>query len=270
MRGRGIHPHAAADLHPSGRGLDKPAITTKITTASADAAIDFGHAVVIGQIGYQQCRPASADFSGRCIHIDVAGMRDAVAGHQANRPAVIHQSRGFEAARVIDHTTLQPIRRLRRQNDQSARSLHRIAVFNQRSNRRRFDTDVGQTCAVKLQLKRFAGGQCHGAALRNDHAVVAYFGGQQGDVAIQFSREVAVVFNFTGGAVAGEVEIAGHEVGIADAVRSGGECADVDAGAAAEIDAAAVGEENLAVAGEPAEDLARVGIEHAVQYRRAT
>ena len=143
-----------------------------------------------------------------------------------------------------------------------------MAVVYQCGNSGGLYTNVGQAAAVKLQFIRIPRRQCHGAQLRHDHAAVAHLRCQQGDVAAEFGVEIAVVFNLAGGAIAREVEVASHEVGVADAVRGGGESADIHAGAAAEIDAAAVGQENLAVGVDVAKDLAWVGVEHAVQGGR--
>ena len=177
----------------------------------------------------------------------------------------VAQTGGDEAAAVVDDAALQLVGGLGGKDDQPAGCVHGVAVLDQRSNRGRFHTNVGQPRAVELQFKRFTSRQRDGAALGDNHAVVAHFGGQQGDEATEIRCEIAVVFNFAGGTIAREVELAGHEVGVADAVRGGGECADVDAGAAAEIYATAVGQKHLPVGVDAAEDLAGVGVQHAVE-----
>ena len=224
---------------------------------------------MIGQFGNQSRHSTSADFSGDRIHIDAASVADAVARRQADRAAIVHEAGGFEAARVVDDAALQTVGRLRRQDDQPTGRVHGIAVFNQRGNRGRFDANVGQSGAVKLQLISFASRQCHRTALGDNDTVVAHFGGQQGDESAKCCGQLAFVLDFPGGAVAGEIQLAGHEVGIADAVRGGRERTHVHAGTAPEVDAAWVGEEDLAVGVDAAEDLARVGGDYAVECRRA-
>ena len=105
--------------------------------------------------------------------------------------------------------------------------------------------------------------------MRDDHATVARLGRQQRDVAAQRCRDVAVIDHAAGGAVAREAIAARHEVGSGDAVRGGHQAADIDAGARCEVDAVGVTQKNLARCCDLAEDLARVGVEHAVQGHAA-
>ena len=259
----------AADLHPPRRGFDKAAVATEFAAAGRDCAVDFRHALVIGQIGDQERRPASADFPWSGIDINAAGMGDAVARHQTDRAAVIDQPCRLQAAGIFDDASLQAIGRLRGEDDQSAGGLHGIAVLDQRRDGGRFDANAGHPTIVELQFEHFTGGQRHRAALGDDHAVVPHLGRQQGDVAVQVGRDVPFVDDAAGGAVTREPQVAGHEVIIADAVRRRRQGADVHAGALAEVDAAGVGEEDLAVGIDAAKDLARVRVEHAVQGGRA-
>ena len=249
-------------------GLDEAPIPTQIAAAGTDAAADLGHAVGVGQAGDQGCRAALACAVRRRIDLDAPAVNDAVAGFEPDDAAVVDESGRLEAAGVVHHPALQTIRRLRRQNDQPARCLHRVAVVHQRRNGRRLDADVGQPVVVELQFIGLARRQHHGAQLRDDDAAVAHFGCEQGDVAIQVCRQAAFVLHLAGGTVAAEVEPARHEVVVADAVRRSSERTDIDVGCRAEVDAAAIGQEDLPVGGDAPEDLARVGIEHAVEYRR--
>ncbi len=209
------------------------------------------------------------DLSGRAGLIgagaDRAGIFDAVAGFQTDHAALVDQAGSFQAAAVADDPALQAVGCLRGQNDQTAGRFDGIAVIDQRLNGGGFDPDVAQTAAVELQFEHFAGSERNRAHLSDDHAMVADFGRQQGDITVQIGTEFAFVDDRASRAFAAETQFARHEIGVADAVRGGGERADVGARGRAEVNAARIGQEDLAVGRDVAEDLARVGVEHAIE-----
>ena len=213
---------------------------------------------------------ADIDAPGRPLRcgagVDAAAVFDAVAGFEHDAPAALRQSGGFNAPAVADDTALQAVQRLGRQDNETARRQNGVVILHQGVEGGGLNPDVGQrVVAVKLQLKTLTGGQRHGTELGNDDAVVAHFRRQQRDVATEGGLELAFIHNGAGCAIARELVFAGHEVGIADAVRGGDEAADIDAGTRCKVDAVGIAEVDLAIGADLAEDLARAGVEHAVQ-----
>ena len=193
-----------------------------------------------------------------------------MAGAQADHTAFVFQATGLQSTAVFNHAAEQLVGRLRRQNDQSARRLHSVAVFNEGSHGGGGDHDVGQAVLlVKLQLEAFASGQGHGAHLGNHDAVVAHLWRQQGNVAAQAGRQGAIVDDLTRGAVAVELHGPGHEVRVADAVRGGRKAPHIHAGAWRKVDAAGVGQNDMPIGIDLPKNLARRAAQHPVQQHAA-
>ena len=190
---------------------------------------------------------------------EAAGVLYPLAGRQDDAAALLLQAMGLDAAAVFDQSAHQAVHGLRTDDDQAARRLHRMAVFNQGCDLAGFDTDVGQAVAgVKLQLHRFASGQGHGAHLRDDGALVAHLGGQQGDVAAQVGLELTFV-DHTGGAALAFVTVPPrHEVGIADALGRGHQPPHIHPGVFAKVNARWIGQYHLAIGADAAKNLAGV------------
>lgn len=218
--------------------------------------------------------PAAADIylaaagSTRRLDLAVTGERDLIA-FQPDHAAALGQAAGLQRAGMVDDAAQHVVGGAGGENDEAAGRLHGLAVFHQRGHRRRLHFHARQTTSIELQRVRVAGGQRYRAQLRDDDAVVAHLGRQQGDVAVDVRIEVAVVDHAARRAVAGEAVVAGHEVGVGNRMCGGDQSADVDAGGGAEVDPGGVGEEDLAVGVEVAEDLAGVAGEHAVERHGA-
>ena len=98
---------------------------------------------------------------------------------------------------------------MRRQNNQAARGLHGVAVFYQGVEGAGRDQQVGEFAVVELQLIGFTCRHGHRAArLRHHHTLVADFGRQKGNVAIQPGGQVALVQDGAGSTVAAKAVFA--------------------------------------------------------------
>ena len=227
---------AIGNTHMGTGGFNLSTIAPKFCALCTQGAVDVNGAAGVGQVCNEGDLPAAASTTGHGIGGDGAGVADAVAGHQANHTPVIDQTIGLDGARVFDHTALYGVGRLGRQNHQSARCHHGVAVLNVGSHGGWRHQDIGQ-CLVgfKLQLEGFASCQNNGAALGNHNPLVLNFRRQQGDVATQLGGEGALVENFSCGSCATEAVVARHEVGVADAVGGGHQAAHIHAGARREI-----------------------------------
>ena len=130
-------------------------------------------------------RAAGCCGAARCgVGADAAGVFNTVAGREHDASALLLQTVGLDAATVFDDTAHQPVQRLRADDHQAARRLHRMAVVHQGCNLAGCHADAGQpVAAVKVQVHRFACGQNGRAHVRDDGALVAHLGREQGDVA---------------------------------------------------------------------------------------
>ena len=240
-----------------------------------------------GQCGRRQCAGADAaavddlggadaDAAGRAaigtgIGTDAAAVLDALAGIEHNLAGAHLHAGGFKFAGVFDHAALQAIDRACRENDEATGRQHGTLVFDQRLDLRGLDRDVVQAAfAIKLQRDRLARGQCHGAELCDDDTFVADFGREQGYEAVQRGADVAFVDDTAAAAVAAELELAGHEIGVFDVARGGHQRTHIHRCALAKVDAVRVDKIDLAVGGDLAQNLARVAVEHTIQRGAAT
>jgi len=255
------------DIQVVTRGFDLSAVAAQWAGLGFDAAIGPGLAVGVFHIAPQDHFAAVATHGGTGVdggarvHHHLAGLTHAaaalpVAAHQhgaaaggaggvddaraaqlnvvtfqQNFAALADQAAGFQRARVFNHTGAHLVCGHRRQNDEATRSLHRLAVFNQRGNGGRCGGDTEQVAAaLQVQGDAFTGSHDHGTSPRQHHAGVAHFRGQQRNVAAQVGRDVAFVDDLACGAVALKQVLAGHEVVVADAVRCAHQRADVHGG----------------------------------------
>ena len=120
-----------ADFDPASRCFNKPPIPASIPTSRTDASVDAGRAACVVQVGNQCDVSTLAAAAKRSIGRYAATVLDAVAGHQADGAAVVHQAIGFESSGVVDNAALQPVGRLGRHDDQTTRGQHRLAVVDQ-------------------------------------------------------------------------------------------------------------------------------------------
>ncbi len=123
-----------------------------------------------------------------------------------------------------------------------------MLVIHQRLDLAGFNADTGQAVvAVKFQVDGFTSSQCCGAHLGNDGALVAHFGGQQGNVATQSGFELAFIDDAAGAAVAFVAVFASHEVSIADAMGGGHQAAHIHTRVLTEIHTRGIAQHHLAV-----------------------
>ena len=251
-------------------GFYLSAVAAQAAALGCDVAADTGHAVGVAEVGNQADVAAVADTAWCCIGMDAAALVDLVTCLQADGAAVVHQAVGFQAAAVVDDAALQAVGGLCREDDEAAGCQHGLAVVHQGRHGGGGYQNMGQAVSHKLQIVGLARSHCHRAHLCQHHAAVAHLGCQQGDVAVQTGSERAFVDHAPCCAIAAEAVAAGHEVGIADAVRGGHQAAHVHAGAGGKGHAAGVADEYLAVGVDLAKDLAGVGVKHPVERDAAS
>ena len=122
-----------------------------------------------------------------------------------------------------------------------------------------------QAAAVKLEFKGFTCGQGHSSKVGHDDATVAHLRRKQSDVAAQRSAEFALVDDFACGAIAGQFELAIHELLVGGVVRGGHKTAHVYAGRFAKVNTFGVNQNNLPRRCDAAKDVAGLAIHHAVE-----
>ena len=122
---------------------------------------------------------------------------------------------------------------------------------------------------VKLQFIAVTGSHDHGAHLGHHQTAVAHFGCEQGNVALDGRRDVALVHHFAVGAIARVLHDAGHEVVVADAVRGGGERMHVHRRRGRKVHARRVGHDHLAVGIDLSKDLRGRVAQNAVEQNAA-
>ncbi len=121
---------------------------------------------------------------------------------------------------------------------------------------------------VEIEGDRFTGRQSDRAHACDNHSGVAHFRCEQRDIAAQSGVELAFVDDAASGTIAIELQLAGHEVRIADATGGRSEAAYVHHSALTEIHAVRIGQKDLARRVDPAEDLARIAVQNAVEGGR--
>ena len=263
-RGQGADGHVVAKAHLARAGIDEATVTAGIAASGRDAAVDLGDAGGIGQVGNQRDRAALACADG--IGRDAAAVTDLVRCPQHDASAVVHQPVGLQHAAVVDHAALHPVQRLRRQDDESAGRLHRLAVIHQAGDGGGRDLQPGERVrAVDVQGEGLPSSHRHRTQLGHHHALVAHRGREQGDVAAQRGGQSAVVLYGASRSVSAEAVAARHEGIVADAVGGGDQAAHVHAGAGRKVDARGVGQKHLAVGADAPEDLAGVAAQHTVE-----
>ena len=195
---------------------------------------------------------------------------DAV-GHQDNLAALLDEARGTEQPAVLEHRALQRGERVGRENDLAPFGPHRAAVFNQGRNGLRRGGDARQTGGIVVEVQRdsLARGQCHGAGLRHDHALVAHLGRKQRDVAAQRRLELALVDHTAGAACAAEGGLARHEfVGIGSA-GGGDQATHIDLRRGRKVHPVGIAQKHLAVGTDLPVNLGGVVAQDVVEHHRA-
>jgi hypothetical protein len=169
-------------------------------------------------------------------------------------------------AGVVHRAAQQTAGRLGRQQDLATVRLYQAAVLRQCVHRTLLHLDLKQAVARHVQRHGAACGECHRAALRSDHAVVAHLGAQQRHITA-VGPDVALV-EHRAGAVAAEGVATGRKVGVGDVEGGRDQAAHVDRRTLAKQDAVRVHQKHLAVGRQAAQNAGRVGAHHPVQRHR--
>ena len=199
--------HLAAIALPCGVGFDACALRHRHLCGLARVAAAL-------PVAAHQHRAAACGATR--LYLAGARQLDAVA-HQHNLAALAAQTGGAELPAVLDDSALQAGQRVCRQDDLPAFGQHGAAVFHQGRDGLGCGGEPSEARARVVEVERdgFARGQCHGARLRDDHALVAHLGCEQGDVAAKGCVQLTIIDHAAGGACAVKARFAGHEfVGI--------------------------------------------------------
>ena len=124
-------------------------------------------------------------------------------GNEFDHPPVVDQAIGLDGAGVFNHPALNGVCRLRRQDDQSPRRHHGIAIFYISGNRRWRNQHIGQgMVGLKLQLEGLTGCQHNGAPSRHHHPFVSHLWCQKRNIAPKLGGDAALVENLASGSCA--------------------------------------------------------------------
>ena len=108
-----------------------------------------------------------------------------VVSREDDAPALAGQTAGVDASAVAHHTALQLARGHGGEDDQAAFGFNGLLVVHQGLPLAGFYADVGEAVVgVDLQLHHFACSQRYRALGGHNQALVAHFGGHEGDVAL--------------------------------------------------------------------------------------
>ena len=250
--------HLAAVPLVCGVGLNAGALRHQDLCGLADVAAAL-------PVAAHQHRAAALRAVG--VNAACAGQFDLI-GHEHHLAAFFGQASGAQLSTVLDDRTLQAGQRMGREDDLPAFGEHGALVVDQRSNGLRRSGQASQAGASVVEAERngFARGQSHGAGPGNHYALVAHFGGKQGDVAAKRGFELALVDHTAGAALAIEGGFAGHELVSMCFAGGSHQAAHVHTGGGRKIHAARVAQNNLAVRTDLTIDLAGVVTLHLVEH----
>ncbi len=237
----GVDRHAAAGL---ARGVDGLAVPKR-------AALDCDLATVLARL--------------RC---DDAGILDqAAVGGEENAAALLRHGGRADRAFVIDgqreHVAVGRLQFRAGRGDRAA-VLHRRLGRRRGRRGRRADEDV--LLAAEIQDDIVAGGQAGRSARGVDRAFIVDSLADEKYVAAERVDHSHILH--TGGVAAGEVEVAGKKIAVADVARAGHEPVGVDRAGRADDNAVAVDQHNLPIGGKGAVNGGNPAAEHAIERCR--
>ncbi len=230
--GRQLHPSVGAP------GFDHPAIALAVQRTGAQRAIDADHAHV--------------------------------AAIQGNAPGLLRQGVGFDGALVVDHRLQHGARALGGHQHLPAIGLEQAGagVVHQRVKRCAVDMQVQQLVVIEADGEAIACGQRHTAVLRLDGALVGHPGPEQRHATAVSGSDGALV-DHLGCRGAGELVVAGLEIGIADIPGRSHQATDIHLSALAEHHAVGVDQEHPTIGVDLPVNLAAIDTHDPVQGDRS-